>query len=260
MKRPAFQFYPADWRKDSALQSCSLAAQGLWVNLMCVMHECEPYGYLTVNRKPLEPARIARLVGLPLPECEALLQELDAAGVFSKTRSGVIYSRRMVKDERIRNARASAGKLGGNPRLVNHEDNQQDNHTPKQNPTPSSSSSSSTSVGTKEGGRQVATSPASELSRALLSLGCNNGHSANPHVQQWAKEGVTPEQITEAMRIATQERGKDRPPTAYLVPIVTDLRNPKPERMSKQAALEERNRRVSDNWKPPELRGASNAG
>ena len=30
MKRPAFQFYPSDWRKDMALQSCSVAARGLW--------------------------------------------------------------------------------------------------------------------------------------------------------------------------------------------------------------------------------------
>jgi len=30
-KRPAFQFYPGDWRRDTALQSVSLAARGLWI-------------------------------------------------------------------------------------------------------------------------------------------------------------------------------------------------------------------------------------
>jgi hypothetical protein len=65
----------------------------------------------------------------------------------------------MVKDERLRNVRAEAGRLGGNPNLVkqkdnqqpnqtanqdhNHEDKHRENHDAKQSPTPSSSSSSS---------------------------------------------------------------------------------------------------------------------
>lgn len=113
MKRPAFQFYPADWRKDAALQSCSLAAQGLWVNVMCIAHECQPYGHLSVNGKPMAPAQLARLVGLSAKECTALLAELEGAGVFSRTDDGGIFSRRMVKDEETRRARAEGGCKGG---------------------------------------------------------------------------------------------------------------------------------------------------
>lgn len=143
MKRPAFQFYPADWRKDASLQSCSVAARGLWIELMCIAHECDPYGYLEVNKEPMTAAQIARLVGVDTTECERLLSELERAAVFSKTRNGTIFSRRMVKDERLRNARARAGKLGGNPALLKHGDNLQLNLTSKQKPTPSSSSSTS---------------------------------------------------------------------------------------------------------------------
>lgn len=149
MKRPAFQFYPADWRKDSALQSCSLTAQGLWVNIMCIAHECEPYGHLSVNGKPMTQDQLARLVGLTGKECGKLLKELEDAGVFSRTEAGEIFSRRMVADERLRNIRAEAGRLGGNPNLlgnkVNQKDNQTSNQIDKQSPTPSSSSSSSSS-------------------------------------------------------------------------------------------------------------------
>jgi hypothetical protein len=158
MKRPAFQFYPADWRKDAALQSCSLAAQGLWVNLMCIAHECEPYGHLTINGTPMTAAQIARLVGLSAKEAQALLTELLDTGVASTTAHGVIFSRRMVRDEDIRNRRAAGGPAGADHGIKGAE------HGPKGGrpkadkggsetplpvdgkPPPSSSSSSSSST------------------------------------------------------------------------------------------------------------------
>lgn len=112
IKRPAFQFYPADWRKDAALQSCSMAAQGLWVNLMCIAHECEPYGHLVVNGKPMQDAQIARLTGLSGKELERLLAELLGAGVARRAEHGAVFSRRMVRDEEIRNLRANGGPAG----------------------------------------------------------------------------------------------------------------------------------------------------
>lgn len=149
MKRPAFQFYPADWRKDAAVQSCSIAARGLWHEMLCIMHECEPYGHLAVNGKAMQEPQLARLVGVTSKECTKLLTELEEAGVFSRTEEGCIHSRRMVRDEHLRNVRAEAGRLGGNPTLLNQKDKQKDkqavNHTDNQSPTPSSSSSSSTS-------------------------------------------------------------------------------------------------------------------
>lgn len=148
MKRPAFQFYPADWRKDAALQSCSLAARGLWHEMMCLMHECEPYGHMSINGKPMKAEQVARLVGISDKDYAKLLAELQEAGVPSVSDDGCIYSRRMVKDERLRNVRAEAGKKGGNPSLVGSKVegkvNQTLNHQSKQEPTPSSSSSSST--------------------------------------------------------------------------------------------------------------------
>lgn len=161
MKRPAFQFYPADWRKDPALSSCSLAARGLWIELMCIAHECEPYGHVAINGQPMTAAQLARQVGEQPKVVEACLEELEASGVFSRDEKGRIFSRRMVRDERIRNARAAGGKLGGNPALMDsRKDGAEDtgkvegkvnlppNHAETLGVTPSSSSSSSTSVTT----------------------------------------------------------------------------------------------------------------
>jgi hypothetical protein len=160
VKRPAFQFYPADWRKDVALQSCSLAAQGLWINALCIAHECEPYGHLTINATPMTVAQLGRQVGAGAKEVQALVDELLAAGVASKTEGGTLYSRRMVRDEDLRNLRAEGGKggsehgvkgaehgaKGGRPRKGKggFEGGLETPLAPDEKPPPSSSSSSST--------------------------------------------------------------------------------------------------------------------
>lgn len=150
MKRPSFQFYPADWRKDPALSTCSLAARGLWIELMCVAHESDEYGVLCINGKGMSTAQIARTVGEIPKVVASLIDELEQAAVFSRRSDGSIYSRRMVSDEHLRNIRSAAGRLGGNPNLLgsNNElkaSNGSDlvKQTNKQRTTPSSSSSSS---------------------------------------------------------------------------------------------------------------------
>jgi len=149
VKRPAFQFYPADWRKDLELQSCSIAARGLWHEMMCVMHEAEPYGHLVLNGKPMSELQAATACRVTPRDYRALLAELKAAGVPGETDDGSIYSRRMVKDEQLRAMRAGFGRLGGNPRLVGSKDKQNPRGKVKPKPTPSSSSSSSSSEKSK---------------------------------------------------------------------------------------------------------------
>lgn len=146
VRRPSFQFYPGDWRRDPALRTCSMAAKGFWMELMCVMHESEEYGYLVVAGQPMTPKDLAKLVGETPTFCKKMLKELEEKCVFSVDFRGVIYSRRMVKDESIRAIRAEAGSLGGNPKLKADLVKQKVKQIAKQNPTPSSSSSSSTSI------------------------------------------------------------------------------------------------------------------
>lgn len=119
MKRPAFQFYPGDWLRSADLRSCSVGARGLWIEMICLMHDGSPYGYLKVNNKVILPANLARMVGATTQEIEGWLAELSDAGVYSLD-GDCIYSRRMVKDEEIRLKRAAGGHLGGNPALTNH--------------------------------------------------------------------------------------------------------------------------------------------
>ena len=145
MKRPSFQFYPSDWLRDTALRSCSMGARGLWMDMICYMHEGNPYGYLKVGDKVILASNLARMVGETLEVVQGWLHELQEANVFDID-DGAICSRRMIRDENLRQKRSEGGKLGGNPALkVNHEDNHEVYFEDKQNPTPSSSSSSSPS-------------------------------------------------------------------------------------------------------------------
>lgn len=119
-KNPAFQFYPGDWLRDD-IAGASLAAQGLWLRMMMVMHDSPQYGYLCdASGKPLKNEVIARRCGCTLAEYEEYSKQLFAIGVPSQNEAGAIYSRRMVRDAETRNGlsgkRKSAGKLGASKR------------------------------------------------------------------------------------------------------------------------------------------------
>ncbi|MGB4101061.1 MAG: hypothetical protein WBK91_04055 [Alphaproteobacteria bacterium] len=109
---PWIKFYPADWQRDNALRSVSYAARGLWLELMCLMHDSEPYGHLLVNGNIPTDMQIATMTGGLPDQIPSLLDELEKAGIFSRTRPGVIYSRRMTRDERKRKQGAEAAQNG----------------------------------------------------------------------------------------------------------------------------------------------------
>jgi hypothetical protein len=150
VKRPAFQFYPGDWLQDVSLRMCSVGARGLWIDMICLMHQGSDYGYLKVNHLPILPDNLARMCGATFDEVQGWLGELEKAGTFSRDADGCIYSRRMIRDEEVRSARAAGGKLGGNPALKKggkpgKKSTKKDNLPSNLQPTPSSSSSSSSS-------------------------------------------------------------------------------------------------------------------
>lgn len=112
-----FKFWPQDWQRDPALRSCGIAARGLWMDLLCIMHEGEPYGHLTIGGKNPTARQIGIITGVSEKEAVRLLEELESVGVFSRNSDGVIYSRRMVRDKAASDAGRESGKRGGNPAL-----------------------------------------------------------------------------------------------------------------------------------------------
>jgi hypothetical protein len=183
---PAFQFYPADWLNDIKLASCDLAAKGLMIDLMCLMHQSEKYGYLLING--LKPAHktVAKVLRLHHKTFIKSFNTLLISGVLKTDSEGVVYCERMVKDQRLRDIRREVGKLGGNPNLVNQKVKQEAN----QKPTPSSSSSTSSLSLKKE--PFIETSDEVRLSRLLLEkivleFPTHRFIKNPPSIQSWAK-------------------------------------------------------------------------
>lgn len=124
MRRPSFQFYPADWRNNANLRRCSWEARGVWIEVIGLMHDSDQYGVL---HWPLK--EIAQALGAPVK----LIQELASKSVMKGRDKGVCeayvytprshrkdgepvvlvasqegplwYSSRMVKDEYLRGVR-----------------------------------------------------------------------------------------------------------------------------------------------------------
>jgi hypothetical protein len=94
------KFYPSDWLGDPALRTCSYAARGLWMDMLCLMDTASPRGHLKLGRKKLDIPGLATITGGTPKQVEKLLAELRETGVFSVTKRGVIYSRKMVREEK----------------------------------------------------------------------------------------------------------------------------------------------------------------
>lgn len=131
MKRPSFQFYPGDWAGNSNLRRCSHAEKGVWLDVMCLMHDQADYGVL---RWPL--VEIAQAVGCKAADLKALVRKGVLKGddkhltepCIYTPRSGrkdgepvtllaaqegpVWYSSRMVRDEYVRGTRGESTRFG----------------------------------------------------------------------------------------------------------------------------------------------------
>ena len=117
------KFYPTDWVGEPSLRICSIGARGLWMEMICLMHQAEPCGSLVINGKQVTSRQLAALSGVPFSEIESLLAELEDAGVFGRDADGTIFSRRIRRDEAKAKADRDNGSKGGNPNLtkgVNH--------------------------------------------------------------------------------------------------------------------------------------------
>ena len=135
MKRPSFQFYPDDWTGNANLRRCSPAARGVWVDVMCLMHDQEEYGVLRWPLKDIAQAAGASmshvrelvekhvLKGIDKGECEPFVyvprsgrKDGDPVTLVPTQTGPIWYSSRMVKDEYVRTIRAESGGNGGAPK------------------------------------------------------------------------------------------------------------------------------------------------
>jgi hypothetical protein len=101
---PAFQFYPADWSRDTGVLSAS--ARGIWIDVLCVLWWQKNRGRGTF---PVDGW--ARQTRCTASEFEAALSEFEATQTADVSRNGhglvTLVSRRMVNDEKERQGASS---------------------------------------------------------------------------------------------------------------------------------------------------------
>lgn len=137
MKRPAFQFYPADWVGNKKLRRCSIAAHGAWIALLCLLHDSDEYG---IVRWPLQEIaenlhKVTVKLLLELVEKGVLKgsdgampafihiprhggRDLPGVTLIAANSGPCWYSSRMVHDEWARQTRGATTRFGASRELT----------------------------------------------------------------------------------------------------------------------------------------------
>jgi hypothetical protein len=131
VKRPSFQFYPADWRNNAKLRRCSWEARGVWIELLGLLHDSDNYGVLSWPLKEIAQALGAPLkalkelvdkgvlYGVEKGECEPFVytprsgrKEGEPVALVPVQQGPVWFSPRMVRDEYVRTVRGESTRFG----------------------------------------------------------------------------------------------------------------------------------------------------
>jgi hypothetical protein len=222
-KEPWMKFYPSDWRGDPRLRMCSIGARGLWMEMLCIMHEAEPYGHMVVGNVPVTNRQLASLAAISQTDCMKFMAELESSRVYSRQEgTGIIYSRRMVRDKAKAERDRENGKGGGNPKLKGGDNggvNPPDNHPDKAQKLEARDQIDDVDDGARTPGLPPS-SPEMALTEELLVIA---GHDlsfwppgwcgAPVRVRTWLNSGWSRETIV-AVAKSVMARKRDGPPSS----------------------------------------------
>jgi hypothetical protein len=155
VKRPSLQFYPDNWRNNANLRRCSWAARGVWVEVMCLMHDSDRYGVLEWPLKEISQALgctaapLKELIdkgvmkGCEKGECESFIyvprsgrKDGPPVTLIAAQPGPIWFSSRMIKDEYKRLSRGESDGNGEAPKP-----------TPKPSPNPPFGAAPNPSIG-----------------------------------------------------------------------------------------------------------------
>lgn len=244
MKRPSFQFYPADWRNNAKLRRCSEAARGAWMDVLCILHDMDDYG---ICRWPL--ADLARSANVSLKLVKELVDKDVLKGadknaedyIFTPRHAGkdgepvvlaqsngqpLWYCSRFVRDEYIRQRRGQSTRFD--------EENQPPKAKPKTTPKPtigdalgdgSTSSSTSTSktnelTHSEETGKSTEPTLAGTVCKELVTLGYQGVNPSHARFLAMLEAGATYNEFIDTAKIAKPINKK----FSYLLGTVEGMR------------------------------------
>jgi len=107
------KWFWADWSNDTALNLCSLPARGLWMALLCLAAQGEPYGTVTIKGRIPTADELFSLIaprGTRRRDFNLWMAELQTRGVAQSDQRGAIVSPRMSQEGVIATARIRAAQ------------------------------------------------------------------------------------------------------------------------------------------------------
>lgn len=165
MKKPSFQFYPADWIIDPGLSTLDYFHVGVFIKLLCYASQaggelryCDGGALFTMTD-------LSNLLGLEANKTKQVIDTLLAHGCLKMREDGCLYNARMVKDcqeaKEYYETRKRSAEIAANARWKNRNPNTSDaqcernasrisdaSDTQCQNDASSSTSSSSYNINT----------------------------------------------------------------------------------------------------------------
>lgn len=119
-EQPYLPLYVQDFLTDEKLNECSAESTGVYIRLMCIMHKSDNYGTILLKQKDKQTGKqisdfalkLVRQMPYDAETIERALNELLEEGVLTMD-GDVIFQKRMVKDGKVSDTRASAGRKGG---------------------------------------------------------------------------------------------------------------------------------------------------
>ena len=117
--QPYLPLYVKDFRSDDKLSRCSAASHGVYILLLCILHSEQEYGKILLRQKERQSSSniknfadvLVRMMPFRVDEIEEALTELVDFDVI-QIDGDTLYQKRMVKDGKISELRACAGKKG----------------------------------------------------------------------------------------------------------------------------------------------------
>jgi hypothetical protein len=111
---PAMPVYWGDWFKALDVQALPRDIRCTWFEMLGRMWESGDRGYFQIAGRAPTDEEGARMLGFGADVLlyQNHIKHLEDCKIFSRNSKGIIYSRRMIKDEKIRQERALAGSKG----------------------------------------------------------------------------------------------------------------------------------------------------
>lgn len=106
-KQPYMAFFTGDWLKDPKLSLCSPATRGIWIDLICALHELAHGGQVTGTLEQL--ARLCRCSVAEMDSALTQLQTHQAAEIRLRDDAYTVICRRLRREAEISRKRAEAG-------------------------------------------------------------------------------------------------------------------------------------------------------